>query len=243
MTVEDLHALLPKLEAFYTRFHRFFRRPESRRMGGKYLMGLTLPIERKNGENIAEQVAATPRKLQEFLSDSPWDDAGCVGELQAFVGEQFGAPNGVLVLDDTGFAKKGTHSAGVGRQYSGTLGRTDNCQVGVFMGYASAHGHTLVDRRLYVLRPWFEDPVRRATPKAALPAELRERMREHWGDPPGELYVDDSAGEPGRAGGAQDDKHIVLAALTYGNVALMIQPPRGFGENPVAIYHDPDLPP
>lgn len=172
MTVEDLHALLPKLEAFYTRFHRFFRRPESRRMGGKYLMGLTLPIERKNGENIAEQVEATPRKLQEFLSDSPWDDAGCVGELQAFVGEQFGAPNGVLVLDDTGFAKKGTHSAGVGRQYSGTLGRTDNCQVGVFMGYASAHGHTLVDRRLYVMRPWFEDPVKRATPKAALPGGL-----------------------------------------------------------------------
>ena len=172
MTADDLHALLPALEAFYARFHGFFRRPESRRMGGKYLVGLTLPIERKNGENIAEQVEATPRKLQEFLSDSPWDDAGCIAELQRFVGEQFGAPNGVLVIDDTGFAKKGTHSAGVGRQYSGTLGRTDNCQIGVFLGYASAHGHTLVDRRLYVMRQWFEDPAKRTTPKAALPAEL-----------------------------------------------------------------------
>jgi len=172
MTADDLGALLPALEAFYGRFHGFFRRPESRRMGGKYLLGLTLPIERKNGENIAEQVEATPRKLQEFLSDSPWDDAGCISELQRFVGEQFGAPNGVLVLDDTGFVKKGTHSAGVGRQYSGTLGRTDNCQVGVFMGYASAHGHTLVDRRLYLMRQWFEDPAKRSTPKAALPAAL-----------------------------------------------------------------------
>lgn len=172
MTADDLHALLPALEALYARFHGFFRRPESRALGGKYLTGLTLPIERKNVENIAEQVAATPRKLQQFLSDSPWDDGGCITELQRFVGEQFGAPNGVLVLDDTGFAKKGTHSAGVGRQYSGTLGRTDNCQVGVFLGYASAHGHTLVDRRLYLMRQWFEDPAKRSTPKAALPAAL-----------------------------------------------------------------------
>jgi SRSO17 transposase len=171
MTADDLHALLPALEALYARFHGFFRRPESRAMGGKYLIGLTLPIERKNVENIAEQVAATPRKLQEFLSDSPWDDTGCITELQHFVGEQFGAPNGVLVVDDTGFAK-GTHSAGVGRQYSGTLGRTDNCQIGVFLGYASAHGHTLVDRRLYLMRQWFEDPAKRSTPKAALPAAL-----------------------------------------------------------------------
>jgi SRSO17 transposase len=78
-------------------------------------------------ENIAERVGAPPRKLQEFLSDSHWDDEGCIGELQRFVGEQLGAPGGVLVLDDTRFAKKGTHSAGVGRQYSGTLGRVDNC--------------------------------------------------------------------------------------------------------------------
>lgn len=177
MTTDELRALLPELEAFYARFHRFFGRRESRAMGGKYLVGLTLPIERKNVENIAEQVEATPRKLQQFLSDSPWDDEGCVTELQHFIGEQFGEPNGVLVLDDTGFAKKGTHSAGVGRQYSGTLGRTDNCQVGVFLGYASAHGHTLVDRRLYVMRNWFEDPAKRELPKAALPAALEFKTK------------------------------------------------------------------
>jgi SRSO17 transposase len=165
----DLEALLPALEAFHARFGRFFRRSEGRAFGRKYLIGLALPIERKNVENIAEQIGAPPRKLQEFLSDSPWDDEGCIGELQRFVGEQLGAPGGVLVLDDTGFPKKGIHSAGVGRQYSGTLGRVDNCQVGVFLGYASPHGHTLVDRRLYLTRSWLDDPVKRNSPRAAVP--------------------------------------------------------------------------
>lgn len=173
----DLAALLPALEGFHARFARFFRRTEGRAFGRKYLIGLALPIERKNVENIAEQVGAAPRKLQEFLSDSPWDDEGCIGELQRFVGEQLGAPGGVLVLDDTGFPKKGTHSAGVGRQYSGTLGRVDNCQVGVFLGYASAHGHTLVDRRLYLMESWLADPAKRSSPRAAVPETVRFRTK------------------------------------------------------------------
>ena len=82
----DLEALLPALEGFHARFARFFRRSEGLAFGRKYLIGLTLPIERKNAENIAEQVGASPRKLQEFLSESPWDDDGCIGELQRFVG-------------------------------------------------------------------------------------------------------------------------------------------------------------
>lgn len=173
----DLEALLPALERFHARFARFFRRSEGRAFGRKYLIGLALPIERKNVENIAEQVGAPPRKLQEFLSDSPWDDQGCIEELQRFVGEQLGAPGGVLVLDDTGFPKKGTHSAGVGRQYSGTLGRVDNCQVGVFLGYASAHGHTLVDRRLYLAEGWLADPAKRNSPRAAVPSEVGFRTK------------------------------------------------------------------
>jgi SRSO17 transposase len=177
ISAEDLQALLPALEGFHARFARFFRRTEGRAFGRKYLVGLALPIERKNVENIAEQVGAPPRKLQEFLSDSPWDDEGCIGELQRFVGEQLGAPGGVLVLDDTGFAKKGIHSAGVGRQYSGTLGRVDNCQVGVFMGYASPHGHTLVDRRLYLVEAWLADPAKRNSPRAAVPEEVGFRTK------------------------------------------------------------------
>ena len=177
MNDDDLQALLPALEGFHARFGRFFRRSEGRAFGRQYLIGLTLPIERKNAENIAEQVGAPPRKLQEFLSESPWDDEGCIGELQRFVGEQFGAPDGVLILDDTGFAKKGIHSAGVGRQYSGTLGRVDNCQVGVFLGYASRHGHTLVDRRLYLTEGWLTDPAKRRSPRAAVPADVRFKTK------------------------------------------------------------------
>ena len=133
VTEEEIQALLPALEEYHARFHRFFCRSEGRELSRKYLMGLALPIERKNVENIAEQVGGTPRTLQVWLSDSPWDEQGCIAEIQRVMGEQFGAPNGVLIFDDTGFVKKGTQSAGVGRQYSGTLGRTDNCQVGVFI--------------------------------------------------------------------------------------------------------------
>src|SRR3972149_8756819 len=115
MTENDLRDLMPQLEIFHKRFHSFFCRSEGRQWSRKYLIGLLLPIERKNVENIAEEVGAPPRKLQEFLSDSPWDDEGCIGALPRFVGEQLGAPGGVLILDDTGFPKKGGHSAGGGR--------------------------------------------------------------------------------------------------------------------------------
>jgi SRSO17 transposase len=172
VTTDDLKALLPRLEKFHARFHQFFCRSEGRAHSRQYLIGLNLPIERKNVENIAEQVEATPRKLQEFLSDSPWDDEGCIGELQKFVGEELGAANGVLILDDTGFEKKGIWSAGVARQYSGTLGRVGNCQIGVFLGYATKHGHTLVDRRLYVHGDWFLPEAEERWNRAALPADL-----------------------------------------------------------------------
>ena len=172
VTADDLQALLPSLERLHRRFGRFFVRSEARAWSHKYLVGLTLPIERKNVENIAEQVGAPPRKLQEFLSDSPWDEEGCIEELQGFVGEQMGSADGVLILDDTGFAKKGIWSAGVARQYSGTLGRVDNCQIGVFLGYASQHGHTLVDRRLYVPETWFQPEAGVRRKRASLPQGL-----------------------------------------------------------------------
>ena len=175
LTRDDLHALLPRLEEFHGRFGRFFSRSESRAWSRKYLVGLALPIERKNVENIAEQVGGSPRRLQEFLSDSPWNDEGCIEELQRLVGEELGTDDGVLILDDTGFPKKGVWSAGVGRQYSGTLGRVDNCQVGVFLGYASSRGHTLVDRRLYMLESWFlqTDTAAKRREHAMVPEDVR----------------------------------------------------------------------
>ena len=177
MTENDLRELMPQLEIFHKRFHGFFCRSEGRQWSRKYLIGLLLPIERKNVENIAEEVGAPPRKLQEFLSDSPWDDEGCIEEHQRFVGELFGAPNGVVIFDDTGFPKKGDKSAGVGRQYSGTMGKTDNCQVGVFMSYASVHGHTLVDRRLYIMSQWFEDAAEGRKKRAAIPSDVKFKTK------------------------------------------------------------------
>ena len=157
MTENDLRDLMPQLEIFHKRFHSFFCRSEGRQWSRKYLIGLLLSIEAEERGEYCGGGWGAARKLQEFLSDSPWNDEGCIEEHQRFVGEMFGAPNGVVIFDDTGFPKKGDKSAGVGRQYSGTMGKTDNCQVGVFMSYASAHGHTLVDRRLYIMSQWFED--------------------------------------------------------------------------------------
>lgn len=183
LTRDDLHALLPRLEEFHGRFGRFFPRSESRTWSRKYLVGLALPIERKNVENIAEQVGGSPRRLQEFLSDSPWNEEGCIEELQRLVGEELGGDDGVLILDDTGFPKKGIWSAGVGRQYSGTLGRVDNCQVGVFLGYASSRGHTLVDRRLYMLESWFlqTDTAAERREHAMVPEDVRFKTKTELG--------------------------------------------------------------
>ena len=113
-----VHPQLPRLEEFHARFGRFFPRSESRAWSGNFLVGLALPIERKNVENIAEQVGGSPRRLQEFLGDSPWNDEGCILELQRLVGEELGADDAVLILDETGFPNKRIWSAGVGRQYS-----------------------------------------------------------------------------------------------------------------------------
>ena len=117
--------------------------------------------ERKNGENLAEQMTkGEVRSVRWFLSQSKWDDAKVVNRLQEVVEEGMGSLGGILITDDTGFEKKGKESAGAGRQYSGTLGKVDNCHVGVFLAYAVGSHHVLVDKRLYVPEDWFDDPER-----------------------------------------------------------------------------------
>jgi SRSO17 transposase len=107
--------------------------------------------------------------MQRLLRRADWDMDGVRDEVSAYVVEQLGDPDGVLIADDTGFLKKGTRSAGVQRQYSGTAGRTENCQVGVFLAYASRHGHALIDRELYLPQCWAEDRDRRRA--AGIPEE------------------------------------------------------------------------
>jgi SRSO17 transposase len=147
-----------------------FCRIEPRRRVRSYLQGLLAPIERKNGWQLAENAGdRTPDGVQDFLARMRWDADQVRDDLQAYVMAQLGDIDAVLVLDETGFIKKGTKSVGVQRQYSGTAGRIENCQIGVFLGYASRHGHALIDRALYLPEVWVNDPARRDA--AGVPAE------------------------------------------------------------------------
>jgi SRSO17 transposase len=139
-----------------------FSRVEPRRRAVAYLKGLLAPVERKNGWQLAEVAGdTTPDGVQDFLARMRWDADLVRDDLRAYVVEHLGDPDAVLVLDETGFVKKGTKSVGVQRQYSGTAGRIENCQIGVFLGYASRHGHALIDRALYLPESWADDRTRR----------------------------------------------------------------------------------
>ncbi len=135
-----------------------FARAEARRHAADYLRGLLGRVERKNGWQLAEAVGdATPYGLQQFLYRAMWDPDAVRADLRAYVVEHLGDPGGVLVVDETGFLKKGDKSAGVQPQYSGAAGRTANAQIGVFLTYAGARGHTFLDRALYLPASWTDD--------------------------------------------------------------------------------------
>ena len=140
-----------ELERLGARITPRFARVEVRRRAQAYLRGLLAPVERKNGWQLAEAAGdATPDGMQDFVQRMRWDADRVRDDLRDYVVERLGEPGGVLVLDETGFLKKGTHSVGVQRQYSGTAGRIENCQIGVFLAYASGKGHALIDRALYL---------------------------------------------------------------------------------------------
>jgi SRSO17 transposase len=139
----------------------YFARSESRQRVMAYLRGLLSEAERKNSWQVAEVCGEpTPYGFQYLLSRADWDAEAVRDELRHYVMQHLGDPNGVLVLDETGFLKKGQHSAGVARQYSGTAGKVENGQIGVFLRYASPLGHTLLDRELYLPKAWAEDGER-----------------------------------------------------------------------------------
>src|SRR4051812_17412565 len=144
-----------QLDELVTRIAPRFNRIEPCRRARAYLRGLLAPLERKNGWHLAEAAGdATPDGVQDFLARMRWDAAAVPDDLRTYVVEHLGAADAVLVLDETGFLKKGDKSAGVQRQYSGTAGRIENCQIGVFLGYASRHGWALIDRALYLPQGW-----------------------------------------------------------------------------------------
>lgn len=159
------------LEHLHARIAPRFRRAEPRRRALAYLRCLLGPLERKNGWHLAEAAGeATPDGMQRLLATADWDADAVRDDLRAYVVEHLGDPDAVLVVDETGFIKKGTKSAGVQRQYSGTAGRRENCQIGVFLVYAAARGAALLDRALYVPRSWTDDPDRCRA--AGIPTEV-----------------------------------------------------------------------
>lgn len=150
-----------QLEDLAQRIAPRFARPDARQSARDYLCALLSPVERKNGWQMAEQLGhPTPYKLQHLLGRAVWDADALRDDLVSYVVEHLGDPEGVLVMDETGFVKKGDKSCGVARQYSGTAGRIENCQIGVFLAYASAKGHTFLDRQLYLPKEWTDDKQR-----------------------------------------------------------------------------------
>jgi SRSO17 transposase len=148
-----------------------FRRSEPRARAAGYVQGLMAPLERKNGWTLSEASGArSPNSVQWLLTGADWDPDLLRDDLRAWVVDRLGDPGGVLVVDDTGFLKKGTKSAGVQRQYTGTAGRIENAQIGVFLAYASPAGRTLLDRELYLPKSWIADRARCA--EAGIGAEV-----------------------------------------------------------------------
>jgi SRSO17 transposase len=160
---QQLRALKPELDRFLDHYAPLFGHDGNQVHARRFVQGLLRGGERRSTENIAEALAGGPvRSLQAFISTGAWNDAHLVAALRHQVLDALGDEDAVWNSDETGFPKKGTHSVGVQRQYSGTLGRIDNCQVAVFANYCSAKGHTFVDRRLFLPEDWASDPARRA---------------------------------------------------------------------------------
>jgi SRSO17 transposase len=138
-----------------------FVQVQTRQRAQAYVRGLLSPVERKNGWQLAEEAGeTTPYAMQYLVDRAVWDSEQLRDALCRYVQEMLGQSTAVLVIDETGFLKKGTKSVGVQRQYSGTAGRIENCQLGVFLTYASQAGHTLLDRALYLPKSWTQDPDR-----------------------------------------------------------------------------------
>jgi SRSO17 transposase len=166
-----MDVVVAELDRLHGRISGRFARSEPRARVREYVSGLVAGLERKNGWTLAELAGeVSPDGMQRLLRTAGWDVDGVRDDLRGYVLDELGDPAGVWIVDETGFVKKGTRSAGVQRQYTGTTGKIDNCQLGVFLAYASPRGRALVDRELYLPRSWTDDRARCA--KAGIPDEV-----------------------------------------------------------------------
>jgi SRSO17 transposase len=180
MDGKQLRRLKPELDTFLDRYVPLFGREENYQHADRFVQGLLGGQERRNTENVAEAIqGSVVRTMQKFIAHGTWEDAMVLHGLRAHVAETLGDERGTVNIDETGFPKKGKKSVGVKRQYSGTLGRVDNCQVGVFANYYSSKGHTFIDRRIYLPEEWCQDLERRE--EAGVPENVVFRTKPELG--------------------------------------------------------------
>ncbi len=169
---DDVADFMNELRGFHEQFADCFQRSESGGHFFNFMAGQFSALERKSIEPIALALEnGNVRALQRFVSDAPWDDELIMSTYRSLVSDDLGSADGALIFDESGFVKKGQESVGVARQYCGTIGKVDNCQVGVFAGYVSEHGYALVDKRLFIPEKWFRDDYVERREKCVLPAE------------------------------------------------------------------------
>jgi SRSO17 transposase len=173
---ELMKGLMARLEGFVEPYAEALYEPEQRRHVTEYMAGLLSGLERKTGEGIAYLHGQERQGLQKFIGEVPWDHRQLLAALTRQVGDELGASDAVIVFDPSAFAKKGTKSVGVARQWCGRLGKLENCQVGVYMGYASRKEHALVNMRLYLPEEWAKDYARRKA--AGVPKAVKFRTRQ-----------------------------------------------------------------
>ena len=186
--MEQLERFVESLTGFLARYGDLFVHDSPREQMGKYVRGLLSGVLRKNGWQLAEAVGdARPDRMQRLLYSARWDAEEARNRTRRYVVDQLGDPDAIGIVDETGFLKQGTGSVGVKRQYSGTAGRTENCQIGTFLAYATPRGQTLIDRRLYLPEEWCADAARRTkaqVPKTVTfqtkPQQARAMLQAAW---------------------------------------------------------------
>ena len=176
VTTGQVEGCRQRLERFLGRYLPWFYRKEQRHNARIVIEGLLSGLERKTAEPIAREHGVHRKPIQFFVGNGKWDDEAVMAELRRHVVEVMGDPAGVLVFDPSAFPKKGSHSCGVARTWCGRLGKMENCQVGLFLAYATERGQAPLDRRLYLPKDWAADPVRRA--ECHVPAEVQ--FQERW---------------------------------------------------------------
>jgi SRSO17 transposase len=240
----DLAVWDREFTALGERMTPLFYRPESQGHALQYLRGLLSPLHRKNGWTIAEfSGEKEPKALQRFLNLTPWSADLLRDLVRDYAMERFADPRGVLIADPTGFAKKGTKSAGVQRQYSGTLGRVDNCQIGTFLAYANRRGdRVLIDRELYLPKDsWAVDFERRR--EAGIPDEVVFRTRPQQAQAMIERAV--AAGVPFSWFAADEEfgqNRILRSYLETAGIAYCMAVPKSTDANTAGITTNPDTP-